>query len=90
MEDKLKRLIEIADKDCKCTNDQQTGKDPSLCIPCTASGMINSFASYITTAYTEINQMIDDDVTKLMEESGYTPLKGLPCKDNPLGDDDNG
>ena len=39
--EQIKRLEEIAGKDCECTDDQQKGRDPLVCNSCYASRVLN-------------------------------------------------
>lgn len=51
IEDKLKRLEEIADEPCTCTSDQLSGKDPTVCKSCEAASILNDIYSYISDKY---------------------------------------
>ena len=44
-------LEEEADKECSCTHDQQTGTDVTVCISCTAGGILNDASENLENDY---------------------------------------
>jgi len=51
---KLNQISDFADIDCRCTPDQKSGADPSVCCYCKSSRLFNDVCVNIENAHREI------------------------------------
>jgi len=58
----LKQISDFADIGCRCTPDQKSGTDPSVCSMCLAGGFLNSICTDIENAHREIFPIGNDNL----------------------------
>lgn len=75
--DYLGALESLADKDCNCTPEQQTGEDPSRCQPCIAAEAMKRITDIARNSHSSLFPQIT--VKSLVElPEGFKEFPGRP------------
>ena len=71
-EEKWKDLMNIADGECSCSDDQQSGEDWSICRVCEVSGFVGDIAAQIGMIHRDFKAELE-----IMEQSKAKESGGL-------------